>query len=255
MSSKEKIDVKSPDAFLSISEKVFVWLEKHAKLALTIVAGALGCAVIYVGYGYFKEQREANAAEALYRSEAGLRKAETDLRESRAKKMQDKVANPVQAAPTDFSKDFGPSVESLKSEIVKQANSRAALVSSLNLVAFLVQHKQYEMALSVLEIPKYRPAQGDDLSGFFNMHRGLVLLENKKFDEAAKAYEDVLKAKSLRYLHPEALLKVGLTYELKGDTLKAKENYEKLQREFPATEAAKSGLQYLRLMDSKSQQG
>jgi TolA-binding protein len=51
------------------------------------------------------------------------------------------------------------------------------------------------------------------------------------------------------------MLKLGMSYEMKGEAEKARQTYEKLGREFPDSEASSSALQYLRLLDLKTQKG
>lgn len=250
MSSKiDKETLKGPDAFHSFSERVFKKAEEHARLialgVVVIVVGALG----WLGYDYYAAHQENKAAEALYPAEAEIKKVETKLREEGAK-------TPGQPPPkADFQADYAAGVDKLKTEIKKFDGTKAAMISALNLVYLLVQQKQYEQALEVIDIPKYRPGGGDILLGFWNMHRGLIYLENQKTEDAIKSYEAVLSAKSLKSFHPEALIKVGVAYEAKGNGQKARESYERVSREFPDTEASSTAKQYLRLMDLKPAQG
>jgi len=265
VSSKiSKESLKGPDAFVSITDRIFGWTENHFKLIASALLGVFVLAIGYVGYTMISARQEAKASEALYLPEAELKKAETQLREARAKQMQDlaglnpkgkNLAKPQSAPAADYAKDYNASVERLKSEIKNHASSRAALVSALSLTSFLIQQNQFEKALEVIELPRFRPSENDMLGGFLNMHRGLVYLENKKYDDAVKAYEGVVKSSSLKYFHPEAMLKLGVTFELKGDPTKAREVYEKISREFPASDASKSAQQYIRLLESKTQQG
>lgn len=260
MSSKTeemtKKDLKGPDAFVSGTDHLFAWIEKHSKSIISLCVVAILASITYVGYAYWSQRTENQAAEALYQPEGDLKKIETKIREERAEKMKDLAANKGAATrPADFAQDYAPTVEKVRAQIKNHAGTRAALVSALNLASFLMQQKQYALALEVLEIPRFEPAKGDLLGGFRLMHRGLAYLENAKAEEALKAYEEVLKSSALNYFHSEALLKSGVAYELKGDAVKAREMYEKLGRDFPNTEASTTGQQYMRLLELKSKQG
>lgn len=250
MSSKiDKNALKGPDVFQSTSDRVFAWIEANVRVIGGAFALVLVVAIGYVSYKYFSARKEAQAATEIYAAEAGLKKLQQETREARA-------LNPGKPAPAlDYAKDFAPHVSKLKAEIEKNSGARAALVSALNLVAFLVQQKQFGEALAVLEIPRYRPGSGDVLAGFYNMHRGLVFLENGKYDDARSAYEDILKSSALKHFHPEALLKQGLAFELQGDANRARETYEKLRLQFPESEAAKTAQRYIRLLETKATQG
>ncbi len=244
MSKKlDKHDIKAPDAFVSFSDHVLSWMEKHFMtmigLALIALVGAAG----YMGYGYWQSTKESSAAEALQKPESDLRKMEEGL--------ASKDPKAVAKAP-EFSKEYLPSIEKIKSELKAHSNTKAALVSAMNLSLFLIQQKQFDQALEVISIPTYKPSDKNVLSAFWNMHRGLVLIEAKKYKEATDSYQEVLKSASLKYFHPEALLKLGVALELQGDKAKARDTYEKLNREFPGSEASLTGQQYLRLLDMKS---
>jgi len=252
----DKNDLKTPDMFLSTSDRFFHWMEQNARAIVAAVLVVLVGAIGFVGYGYWSEARELKAAEALFKPESELKEIETKLRESRAAKMQELAGlkKEAKAEPADYARDLAPIVEKMREQIKAHSNTKVALVSALNLSNFLMQQKQFSAALEVLDTPEYRPATNDLLSGFWHMHRGVAYLENQKPDEALKEYKSVLEAKALKYFHPEALLKTGVAHEMKGDTNKAREIYERLGREHQDTEAGSTAQQYLRLLELKPQQ-
>jgi len=266
VSKKKNIhdEAKAPDAFLTTSNHVLHFVERHAKSVGLIVAIALVVGVTWSGYSYWNSQQESRASEAIYKYQAELHKAESKVREERAKKMQELVSAggkgkkaPAVAPmpPADYAKDFAPLVDKVRTELKAQARTKAAVVASLNLSYFLGQQKQFKEALEVLEIPSRIPSVDDGLGGFWRMHMGYMQLENQKPDEAIKTYKEVLAATNLKAFQPEAMLKLGVAFEIKGDREKAKEAYQKLGREFPNSEASSTANQYLRLMELKSQPG
>lgn len=256
-----KDSIKQPDTFVATTHVVLKWIEDHAMVVGSLFVVAIIGGLSYAGFNLWRSHVEAGAAERLYRVEAQLKKAESKIREERAKNMHElaglsagKKKTPAVEAPrpADFSKDFAPIVSSIKGELKSVSGTRAAMVSALNLSTFLVQQKQFQEALEVLQMPDVRPGVNDLLGGFWRMHYGLVLIENNKADDAINAYKEVLASELLKPFHPEAMLKSGIAYEIKGDAAKARETYEKLGREFPQTEAASSATQYLRLLDMKT---
>lgn len=266
MSKKDLADtLKGPDAFQSTSQTVLQWIEHHSKTVIGVVLTGSLVGLAYVGYVYWDSSNETKAIESLYKHESELKKVETKIRDERAKKMQELAGlsgkskkpelKPEAVRPVDFAKDFAPIVSQIKGDIKVVAGTRAAVVSALNLSYFLVQQKQFAEALEVLKTPSRKPGTSDLLGGFWRMHYGLVLLENQKADEALALYSEVVSAEKLKPFHAEAMLKTGIAYELKGDSAKAKETYEKLGRDYPNTEASNSATQFLRLLELKSKQG
>lgn len=271
MTKSQKIDkktLKEPDAFVSLSDHVFAWIEKQARWIGLAVLALLLVGLGSVGLNFYQGKAEGAAANALFGPEAELKKAETKVREDRAKKVQELTEmskgkdkkqkskpNPELVRPADYAKDYEPAVKKVKEQIQLHSNRKAALVSAMNLSSFLLQQKQYAEALEVARIPTYQPSQKDMLNGFWQMHRGLIFIENEKFDEAIKTYQTVTESPGLKPFHPEAWLKLGIALELKGDAVKARQTYEKIGREFPNTDASSSAQQYLRLLELKSQQG
>jgi predicted negative regulator of RcsB-dependent stress response len=263
MSKKiDKAMLKSPDLFISTSDKVLNFIEEHIKTVGAIASVLILLSVGYVTAGYLNSRKEQKAAEALYGPEAVLKKAEADVRDERAKKTQallgDKTKKAAKAKevkvdenlrPVDFAKDYAPAVEKIKAAIKANAGTKAAMVSALNLSYFLSQQQQFAEALDVLNIPTYHPGNSDLLGGFYLMHRGVMLLENNQVEPAIEAYQSVLSSESLAIFHPEAQLKLGVAYELKGDAAKAREAYEKVGRQFPDTEASSAAQQYIRLLE------
>ncbi len=258
----DKEELKTPDAFISLSDQVLRWLERHFALIATSLGAVLVIWLGWLGYSYFDSTREQKAAEAIYLAEAELKSAESKVRDERAKIMGEiaskgnKSAKSESVRPTDYTKDFAPSVEKIKSQIKAYSGTKVALIAALNLSYFLTQQKQFGEALAVLELPRFKPGQNDVVNGFWLMHRGMIFLENQKFDEAVLEYQRVLSGTSLKAFHPEAILKLGLAHEMKGDRVKAKDAYERLGREFPESEASNSARQYLRLLElNQPQQG
>jgi TolA-binding protein len=251
----DKDDLKGPDAFVTFSDIVFNYVEKHFTSFISIVAVIVVVAIGYEGVNFLNSLREQKAAEALFVPEDSLKKVEADFQEKNAPAGDDKKAekqsdkSPVVA---DYNKDYAPIVGKIKAAIKEHADTKAAVVSALNLSYFLSQQKQYPEAQAVLDIPTYKPSHGELLSGFWLMHRGVTYMENNQVDQAINAYQTVLSTEGLKVFYPEALLKLGVAYELKGDANKAREMYERVGKDFPETEASGTAQQYIRLLELKS---
>jgi TolA-binding protein len=245
-----KEEVRGPDMFISSSDKALEFIERHSRAVVSIFVVGVVLGLAYVIMSYVDQRRESSAAESIYSAEAELQKAR-GKEEGISKFIPEAVSN------EDYQKRFAGPVANIEAAIESHADTRASLVAALNLSFFLVQQKQYAEALKALEKTKFQPKSSDLMAGFWNMHRGLVYLENKDTAKAQAAYEAVLHSDGLKVFHSEAMLKLGYCKELSGQKDQARELYEKVSREFPRTEAAQSAQQYLRVMQLQStpQQG
>jgi len=248
----DKDEVKGPDAFITFSDHVFNYVEKHFMSFISVVAVIVVIAVGYEGVNFYNSMKEQKAAEALYGPEGALKKAEADFQEKQTPSgAADKKAEKAPAV-ADYSKDYAPIVSQIKAAIKDHGNTKAAIVSALNLSYFLSQQKQYQEAAAVLDLPTYKPSSGELLNGFWLMHRGVAFMENNQVDQAITTYQTVVSNEGLKVFQPEALLKLGVAYEVKGDANKAREMYERVGRDFPETEASGTAQQYMRLLELKA---
>jgi predicted negative regulator of RcsB-dependent stress response len=257
----DKQELKGPDAFVFTTEKALQWVKHNFAVMSILVIAAIVVSLGWLGYDYYDSSREERATGAIYKAESELKSAESKVRDERAKMMGEVAAGkkgvkPELVRPADYVKDFAPAVEKVKEQIKAHSSTKAALISALSLSSFLMQQKQYTEALNILDIPTYKPSSHETLGGFWLMQRGITYLENQKTDQAIDAYQNVLSSPDLKIFQPEAMLKLGVALELKGDKAKARETYERLGREFPNTEASTSAQQYLRLLElNQAKQG
>jgi len=237
-------DVRVPDAFHVAADKSMDFVAKNAKVFLAAFLVLLIGGVGYAAYGFLESRKERMAIEGLYPAEAELKKAQGGN--------DSELPIPPVVNAADYDKKYATAVSKYQAQIQSFSDTKAAAVAAMNLSSFLRQQKRYEEAMKVLEIPRFRPSNQDLMAGFWHMHRGIVFLENKAHDQALEAYQNVLKDNALKLFHSEALLKLGFCYEQKGETAKAQESYERIEREFPNTDAAQAAQQYLRILQLKS---
>lgn len=242
------------DFLTTYTNKVSGWLYENSNTLGLLCLGGVLVAGGWVGYRFYDQSREESAYEAIYHAEAKLRKSEAKVREDRAQAMQ-KSLGKKESKPVDFAKEYAPLVQEIKAQLKAHSSTRAALVSALNLATFLTQEQQYEEALQALDIPSKVPPTSDVLGGIYRMHRGLVLIETKKTQEAMAVYQEILNSPRLKAFHPEALLKLGVAQELSGDLKQAQQTYERIDKEYPNSEASQSAKTHLRFLKLKGQQG
>lgn len=246
MSQKiSKEELKGQDAFLTASARALDFVEHHGKVFFAVIIVVILGGIAYAAAGYLGARKERLAAEAIYPSEAEL------------KKVQGPTSDPMSMAPRpqivdDYNGKVAPLVAKVEAQIQAHSDTKTAIVSAMNLSYFLVQQKRFAEAMKVLDIPKASAADSDLLLGLWDMHRGMVYLENRETEKALAIYQSVVKLDRLKLFHSEALLKIGYCHELTGDLTKARESYEKVEREFPNTEAAQSAQQSMRVMQLKT---
>lgn len=254
----DKKELKKPDAFVETSSHLLRYVEAHAKTVFSALGLIVAVSVCYLAYSYWQSSSEKTAASSIYAAEAELRATQRSIEEERQKKLEDisqkasgktEIPSPEQLRPSDFDRDFRSKVDKVMEALRENRTSRAALLSSLGLVDFLAEQKKWSLAGEVIAIPVYNPSPKDLLFGLTQLHKGLIALENSKPDEAIQFYQSVIGNADQKLLHPEALLKLGVCFESKQDIPKAREMYEKVMKDFSASESAAQAGQLLKLLD------
>lgn len=242
MTSKiTKDDLRAPDTFHSVSDMLFQWIEKNAKPIAGVIGLALLVGIGWITYGFVATRAETAASEALYGPLDEVKKAELKMHDEKA--------------PVDYANGLAPAIAKLEEAIKKHSGTRVSLVTAMEAAVVLFQQKRFDEARVILNLSGYRPSSGDVMSGLFRLHKGLAELESKKVDEAIATFKSILDTSGLKEFHAEALLKLGICFEQKGDLTQAREAYAKASRQFPDSEAAASALQYSRLLDLQSPKG
>lgn len=238
-------EAKKPDKFLELSELLGHWMEKHRKIigglfiSGILVGSGIGLGSLYASY------QEKKAQESLYQTESKIEKLKTDLE----KKRKDKKEVVAHDKP-DMVRDYGTLPEELKNKIKKFCHTKAGVLSSIRLASLFFDYSQYDKALELLkEVSSQVPSKGL-LSGLIHMQMGSNLIGIEKYEEAKKQFNQVLSDESIRFLHSESILKLGLCEEKLGHQKEARDYYLRDSQEFASTEAGKTAKNYLRLLDA-----
>lgn len=255
--SKIEIEARTPDAFLSFSDKAVKWVEDNRGL----VGGALGVFLVaglgWVGVDQWGKMTERRAAASIYKVEAKIReKREAFAREedqrlqelSKALDSKDKNKALPDLTPRkmDFDSSFADLARDLEKEIMDHANTNAAAVATLNLVALYLTNKKAELADAFLA--KVERAKDESLTSLLKMQKATVALEMGDYPRAAAAFETLASDRKAEFLHPDALLKLGVSQEKMGQIEEAKGTFERVSTEYGDSEAGRSAKAYLRLL-------
>jgi predicted negative regulator of RcsB-dependent stress response len=229
-------EVKKSDIFIQITDMAIHWIEKHWRSVGTFL---LFCAILGAGYvGYnIKSANDENKANAnLYQIRLESEKF-------------DKT----------FNKESGAAFDSHFSTVIKSyndffANFRKTKIESaghLQLADFYLKYEQNEKAEEILNKAVNALKKTDFYYGFVSMKLSQVLINNQKYSEAIKVLENVSGLPEHSHIHAESLLRVGQCYEKLQDLEKAKQYFERVNRDFSNTESAKNAKLYLRYLALK----
>jgi tetratricopeptide (TPR) repeat protein len=223
-----KDELRTPDAFLTYGRRAAAVLVKNQTFVVGLIVLVLMAGLGYIGVNYMQSRRERIATTALYPVEKSMNE---DMEKGKAL-TDGSIKNYLQA-------------------LKENSGSRAAMVSFISTTPYFLKSGKSSVAFDMIKNLTYSPSTKDIQFGLFKMTQGLLAFENHKYDEALALYQDLLKIESQKTLHPEALLKSGLVYQIKNDPAKAREIFNKVHREYMNTEAGSLALQYLLYLDSK----
>jgi predicted negative regulator of RcsB-dependent stress response len=164
--------LKEPDEFLTFSDKAIAWSKENAKLLMGAAAVLVGVVAAWVIIGTYLQHRQDEAADAL----AGSFESYAKAVEGKADPSQEKAAR-----------------QSLAKVVEKYGATPAGIQARLALGDLLVEKGKYPEAEKVLNElceeadlpPAMRPLAWHGL--------GLSLEGQKKYAEAAKAYESAMR--------------------------------------------------------------
>ena len=147
----------------------------------------------------------------------------------------------------DFEKTYGDLPERLEKRIAIYRDTRAAMISAVDLAGLYSLHKKYDKALAVLK--EISPHKDNPLYALVQVRAASLEMELKKFSDAAADLQSVINNSSDEFLHPSALLKLGICYEQMGNWDQARETYSRVTTEYADTQAGHDARDYLRLLE------
>ena len=233
-----KEEVRGPDAFIQVTDKIVEYIEKHAKLVGSLLLGILFIGVGKVSYDYVNKKNELKAQAELYTIE----KKQRDIKKSLLTKKQDKK---------DIESDYGSVLNLYKSFISENAKLSAAFMAALDGAAIYTDYKKFDKALEILKMVENNIPKDSFFFGLVFSKIGSVYTYIGKWDQAIEAYSRIVKEKAQAHLHADSLLKVGMIYQKQNKNEKAEEYYRKVDTQFFSSDAGQAARSYLRLLELK----
>jgi hypothetical protein len=223
-----KEDLKTPDFFVSHGHQVAEFILRFQNFFIGIGALALLAGISWVGFSYWQSHRENVTTTTLYPIE---------------KKMQ-----------TEFEKDKKISDGTLgeyQKMLVDNSSARSSLVSLITVTPNLIKAGKAGQALDWFQKLSFQPSSNEVHYSLERMTEGLLALESGQADKAIGFYQQILAQNSQKSFHADALLKLGVAYQMKNDLPKARETFEKVRREHPRSQAGEMAFEYLLFLAQK----
>ncbi len=164
--------LKKPDEFLTFSERAVVWSKNNAKLLIGVVVCLILAVGAWVGIGTYMEHRQDQASEALASSFENYAKAV----EGKADPAQEKAAR-----------------VSLAKVVDQYGSTPAGIQARLALGDLLVEKGKYADAEKVLSELCDETTLPTAMRPLVRHSLGLSLEGQKKYAEAANAYQSAMK--------------------------------------------------------------
>ena len=241
-----KEDIKNPDKFIEVSDRVGHWIERHRVIVFTILGVLLALGGTLGLWEMYTSHRENQAQSSIYEIQAKVEK----IQANQLKKEPNKNGQESSALQDNtIQNDYGNLLTEYEEKIEQLKSSRVALIAGIHLVSLYLDYAEYGRAFKVLQSISPYVGKGGLLSGLIHLQMGTVLVALEKYDDAKASYERVLQDKDSTFLHSEAVLKSGLMEEKQGHLEQARSYYQRASEEFASTDSGKTAKAYLRLLE------
>jgi|GEM_PF-2276476 len=229
-------------------ERIADWAEKNAGRLIT---GFLVFSVVVVGawgFSAFKSRAMNESANS-----AGLVNRKIDMLEKAISKTSEENQK-----NTEFIANKKAEIQNLSSavsELLENHPGKSVTdFTAVKWASFLIGEEKHNEALAILN--KATPSESRELSASVLMMKASVLANQKKVDEAIKAYDEVLANDGWSLFHAEALIQKGVLQSSKGETEAAIETFGKAKGKAADTSFSRDASKYWRYLKiQKSQSG
>lgn len=255
-----EIEARTPDAFLTSSEKILKWVEDNIFAVGAVIGAILVFGLGWLGYNQFNEFQERRATKAIYSAQMNLNKQreqvakdENDRLEKMLKEAKDKGGKDLsktEEAKVDFDAVYAGPAQEVEKQIIAHKSTKAAAVAAIDLAGLYLDNKKPDLAAALLA--QVSGGDSEIIRALVKMQKSTVAMELGDYNRAISGFEELLAQSDVEFIHAEALLKVGLCFERLDQVDRAKETYQRVSTEFSESEAGRTAKNYLRLLQLNS---
>jgi len=223
-----KEELKTPDFFVSHGHQMAEFILRFQNIFIAIGGVVLVGGLAWIGISYWQSHHENAATTALYPLE---KKIQTEVEKD--KKVSDSTLNEYQKM------------------ISENSSAKSSMVSLVTTTPQFIKAGKAGQALEWFGKLSFQSSSNEVDYGLERMTEGLLALESGQPDKAIGFYSQILAQESQKSFHGDALLKMGVAYQMKNDLSKARETYEKVRREHPRSQAGEMAFEYLLYLAQK----
>jgi tetratricopeptide (TPR) repeat protein len=246
-----KRDLRSPDAFISFTQRILAKLNEHrgailAFFAIVIVGGA-----VWAGFGAYRHSKEEKAQAVLFVAEKKLKAIEDSF--ARAALPDNKLPQAMKQTMTgtkptgDMEADYKDALQGLREVVEKYPGTQAYVVASLNLAEIYTTHGKFDQGIPLLEKAS-GTARHPVTKGFVWNQLGLAYQGKGDCNKAIEYWQRINAEKELGFLHGASLVRTGLCYESLKQFDKAEQAYHKAGSLADDSDASRTAKKYLKLL-------
>jgi tetratricopeptide (TPR) repeat protein len=239
---QEQKELKRPDELQKLGQQALPWMETHGR---TVVYGVLGVGVlglIIAIFSHLSEKAELNASASF----------------GAALSVLDREVNATGAAKAGEEPPFKNEDEKDQEIINKLTNFRqqhsgqkAAVNAALPLAQALLRKGKADEAMPLIEEYLKGSDQSDPLRPSAFEARGYALEEQKKYDEAIGAFEQLSRENKTDFLKGMGLYHRARMLQLKGDLNGAAKQLSEIDAAAPNSAASKLAKDRMALLASQ----
>ncbi len=242
-----KEEVKKSDIFIQLTDKAIGWLEEHWRIIGTILLVSTLSGAGYVGYNMKVKSDEVAAQAELYSLRLMSGKLEKSYNSLDKKKADEAETVEVKNFESHFSKVLAEYTKFFAS----YRRSNAEKVGYLQLASLFADYDKWGKAKDALVKVVSNTKKENFYFGLLSMKLSQAQMNENNFKEAIQVLEQVSSQPEHRHIHAESLLRIGICYKEQKDNEKAKQYFERVNRDFSESEAAKNAKLFLRLLALK----